>query len=222
MSVREKFDEGADDYDKNRKHLIPCFDDFYGLAIESIEFKGDNPKVLDLGAGTGLFSKFLLDKYPNAEITLVDFAENMLKKAKLRFKDYPNFKYICDDYLNIEFREKFDIIISSLSIHHLKENDKKRLYGRCFDFLKDGGILINADQVLSPSKKLEKSFINNVNQRILESPLDEEYIKIANERKKFDDPSLLSLQIKWLKDFGFKIVDVPYKYYIFTVIYCEK
>lgn len=62
--------------------LIPCFDDFYGVAIDCIDFEKDNPKVLDLGAGTGILSQFLLEKYPNAEIVLIDLAEEMLKEAE--------------------------------------------------------------------------------------------------------------------------------------------
>ncbi|MCC7553590.1 MAG: class I SAM-dependent methyltransferase [Methanobacteriaceae archaeon] len=222
MSIKKKFDDGAEDYDKNRKYLIPCFDDFYEIAIETIDFKGDNPKVLDLGAGTGLLSKYLLEKYPNAEITLVDLADKMLNKARERFKDCTNFKYVNDDYLNCNFSEKFDIVISSLSIHHLKENDKKLVYKKAYDLLNENGIFLNADQVLSSSKRLDESFKNKIDKKILNSPLDEKYIKIANDRKKLDNPSLLTLQIKWLKDIGFKHVDVPYKYYIFTVIYAEK
>ncbi|MDL2246408.1 class I SAM-dependent methyltransferase [Methanobrevibacter sp. OttesenSCG-928-K11] len=222
MSIGEKFDDAADRYDKDRKYLIPCFDDFYDIAIDVINFEKDNPKVLDLGAGTGLLSKFLLEKYPNADITLVDLSNNMLDKAKERFSKYPNFKYINEDYLNAEFDEKFDIIMSSLSIHHLKENDKKELYKKCSTLLNEDGIFINADIVLSPSKKLDKIFKDNVNKRVLSSGLDENIIKIANERRKFDDPSFLDTQLNWLKEFGFKEVDVPYKYYIFAIIYGEK
>jgi tRNA (cmo5U34)-methyltransferase len=112
--------------------------------------------------------------------------------------------------------------MSSLSIHHLNENDKKKLYKKCADLLGDGGIFINADAILSPSEKLEKTFKNNFNKRVLDSGLDENIIKVANERRQFDDPSFLNTQVNWLKEFGFKDVDVAYKYYMFAVIYGEK
>ena len=47
MSVVNKFNQKAKEYDGERRALIPCFDDFYGIAIDCIDFKGDNPKVLD-------------------------------------------------------------------------------------------------------------------------------------------------------------------------------
>jgi tRNA (cmo5U34)-methyltransferase len=33
------------------------------------------PTVLDVGSGTGLFSSFILEKYPEANITLIDISE---------------------------------------------------------------------------------------------------------------------------------------------------
>lgn len=44
MSVVNKFNQKAKEYDSERRALIPCFDDFYGVTIDCIDFKGDNPK----------------------------------------------------------------------------------------------------------------------------------------------------------------------------------
>lgn len=155
MSVVNKFNQKAKEYDSERRALIPCFDDFYGIAIDCIDFKGDNPKVLDLGAGTGILSQFLLEKYPNAEIVLIDLAEEMLKEAEKRFEGNDNISFICDDYITHEFNTKFDIIISSLSIHHLTGTEKKVLIEKYYDLLNDGGNFVNADQVLNPINVLK-------------------------------------------------------------------
>ena len=44
MSVVNKFNQKAKEYDSERRALIPCFDDFYGVAIDCIDFEKDNPK----------------------------------------------------------------------------------------------------------------------------------------------------------------------------------
>lgn len=158
MSVVNKFNQKAKEYDSERRALIPCFDDFYGVAIDCIDFKKDNPKVLDLGAGTGILSQFLLEKYPNAEIVLIDLAGEMLKEAEKRFEGNDNISFICDNYLTHEFDTKFDIVISSLSIHHLTGEKKKFLIEKYADLLNDGGNFVNADQVLNPNKGVEDYF----------------------------------------------------------------
>ena len=39
MSVVNKFNQKAKEYDSERRALIPCFDDFYGVAIDCIDFE---------------------------------------------------------------------------------------------------------------------------------------------------------------------------------------
>ena len=55
MSVVNKFNQKAKEYDSERRALIPCFDDFYGIAIDCIDFKGDNPESFRFGCGNWYF-----------------------------------------------------------------------------------------------------------------------------------------------------------------------
>ncbi|MFW8602564.1 methyltransferase domain-containing protein, partial [Desulfobacterota bacterium M19] len=82
-NIKSVFDKYAAQYNKSRQMLIPCFDDFYKIAVEIIPFKLDKTiKVLDLGAGTGIISYFVASKYEKSDITLIDVSENMLNQAK--------------------------------------------------------------------------------------------------------------------------------------------
>ena len=47
-------------------------------------------KVLDVGAGYGLLTKHLLERYPNAKVTLQDVSEPMFNHAKQRLAEYAN------------------------------------------------------------------------------------------------------------------------------------
>ena len=40
-AVRKAFAADADSYDRPRRKLVPCFDDFYRTALELIPFKPD-------------------------------------------------------------------------------------------------------------------------------------------------------------------------------------
>src|SRR4051795_3001379 len=79
-SVGRAFDADAREYDRERRMLIPCFDGFYGNAIEVIRDwdTPKNPRVVDLGAGTGLFSEMVADALPEATIRLLDISPKML------------------------------------------------------------------------------------------------------------------------------------------------
>ena len=111
---------------------------------------------------------------------------------------------------------------SSLSIHHLEEDKKKNLYNTIYSLLNDGGIFINADQMLSPDKEIEELFIRLWKEDILNSGLELEEAEKAFERMKLDKPSKLSDQLQWLKNAGFIKSDCLYKYRNFCTIYGKK
>lgn len=212
-------------YPKNmtqRKQLLPCFDDFYTLPLTMLDFQGEEPEVLDIGGGTGLFSSFLLQIYPKAKITLIDLSKKMLSAAQKRFRGHRDFAYIAADYTTYTFDKKFDLILSSLSIHHLSASDKAGLYKKCYHWLNTDGTFINADQVLSPSPTIEATFSTLWKKSVENSNLSCEEIAQAYERVKFDRPSTLAEQRTWLEQAGFQDIDVVYKYNHFCVMHAKK
>lgn len=222
MGIKEQFDSISEKYDTQRKQLLPCFEDFYTLPLTMLDFQGESPKVLDIGSGTGMFSAFILKYYPKAKITLIDLSDKMLAIAKERFKAHKDFEYIAADYTTYPIDEKFDLILSSLSIHHLNASQKAGLYRKCYHLLRKEGVFINADQVLSPSSFIESKFSTLWKRSVEKSDLPAEEIKRAYERVQFDQPSTLKEQLTWLQEAGFQDVDVLYKYYHFCVLYAQK
>ena len=220
--VKVKFNENASQYDGQRKKLIPCFDDFYSIATSIAETDISNPDILDIGAGTGLLSSFILDKFPDANVTLIDMSEKMLDVAKVRFKANPNVTYIIDDYTKYKFDKKYDVIISSLSIHHLAGEEKRQLYHTIYSGLNENGVFINADQVLGGTPYIESSYKRDWKYKVENSGLFKEEILSAYERANLDKMSTLEDQMDWLKDAGFLDVDCVYKYFNFVVLFGRK
>jgi tRNA (cmo5U34)-methyltransferase len=62
--IRQAFNKFAQDYDSQREYIIPEMRRYYGAAVWAMETKGSEPAILDVGAGTGLLSAFLLEKFP--------------------------------------------------------------------------------------------------------------------------------------------------------------
>jgi tRNA (cmo5U34)-methyltransferase len=220
--VQRKFDEVSKKYNEQRKKFIPCFDDFYGVSVSVASVDMENPNILDIGAGTGLLSSFLMERYPKASFTLIDFSEKMLDVAKDRFRNSSNVKYIIGDYSKYDFTEKYDMVVSALSIHHLEDEEKKDLYKKSYSALKKNGVFINADIVYG-----ETPFIENLNKTIWKryienSGLSQEEILAGYERSKLDKESRLDQQIDWLKEIGFCDVSCMYKFYHFAIIFGRK
>jgi len=83
--IKKAFDAIATEYDAQRVYVIPEMQKFYDVAVWSADNLTKNPDILDIGAGTGLLSALILQKFPSANLTLMDIFENMLKVARQRF-----------------------------------------------------------------------------------------------------------------------------------------
>src|ERR1700710_1186285 len=90
------FDRTAASYDADRAKLIPCFDALYRWAVDLIP--ADAGRIVDLGAGTGLLSAFVRERFPEAELHLIDLSEAMLAKAGQRLGENLRVSYEVADY----------------------------------------------------------------------------------------------------------------------------
>jgi tRNA (cmo5U34)-methyltransferase len=221
--VKKQFDAVAQCYDQQRQQLIPCFDDFYSTAATWVNLEKKTPQILDLGAGTGLFSSYVRQQYPEAQLTLMDLSEEMLKEARTRFGDDPNVHYISADYTTDLFEDqRYDAIISSLSIHHLSHQDKRNLYRKVYHLLTEGGIFVNADQAAGTSAYFDKRYKGHWENTIIMSGLSTQVIESAIERRKLDHNATVEDQLKWLFEAGFAEADCIYKYHEFVIFFAQK
>ena len=80
MNIQQAFDIAAADYDQLRRLLIPCFDDFYETAVRVVPFEKTAPlSILDLGAGTGLYSGMICAVFPIVSIHLTPLKKELCK-----------------------------------------------------------------------------------------------------------------------------------------------
>lgn len=124
----------------------------------------NNPKpsfdILELGAGTGIFTRRLLTKLTN--ITKIDVVEidwycyRILKEKLIRHAN------LNQTQINIHHEDsrtydppgKFDYIFSSFADHHIKTGDKEKYFENVKRNLKPGGLLIVGDEFI-PEHDLE-------------------------------------------------------------------
>ena len=119
-------------------------------------------------------------------------------------------------YKSISTHEKFDLIISGYSIHHIENEEKQRLYHDIYDLLNPNGIFLNLEHVSSATEVLEETF----NELFLDNM--SEYQKYIGEEKTMEeikaiyhDPQHKALnklasveeQCNWLRNTGFSNVD---------------
>lgn len=102
-------------------------------------------KVLDIGTGPGFFA--ILTSSLGHDVTSIDYAESMLKQAKINADTYlinHKIKFLKMDAQNLDFKdETFDLIVSRNLTWNLE--NPTEAYSEWFRVLKSGGRLINFD-----------------------------------------------------------------------------
>lgn len=137
--TQKVYNEAAEFYHYGRTKKYPE-GWFYNEMLEMpsvLELLGNvkGKKILDLGCGTGIYTKILTKK--GALVKGFDISPEMIKIAK---RENPQLDLKVGSAYDIPFGEKFDIVISSLVVHYLKDWDK--LFAEVSRVLKTGGIFI--------------------------------------------------------------------------------
>ncbi len=221
--IQARFDAIAKVYDENRKKFIPCFDDYYLTTVRFLSSSIPSPKtILDLGAGTGLLSKFLYDEFPNAKFSLVDVSGKMLEVARKRFEGFPNFEFSSLDYTRNLPNRKFDLIASALSIHHLEDGDKRALYRNVLEHLESGGTLVNIDQFNADTAEMNALYESYWVNSIRASGLSEQEFERWQARKALDRENTVDETKALLSDAGFQVVECIYRFMKFAVVIARK
>jgi len=102
---------------------VPRYDELQRAAVDAIPFAPD--RVLELGMGTGETTRVLLEAYPDAWVIGLDSSPEMVFKLR---QDY-------DDVQLARMEDPlpdgpWDLVISVLSVHHLTDEVKQRLFRR--------------------------------------------------------------------------------------------
>ncbi|MCY4255839.1 MAG: class I SAM-dependent methyltransferase [Gammaproteobacteria bacterium] len=149
-SVRRHLRLEIESYDQSIRKFIPGYEAGLFRAAEEIA-RARPRKVLDLGAGTGALSEFILAQSDTAVAELLDVDAEMLAVARARLKRFGN---------RARFRQASfldplpacDAAAASLALHHVPlMADKTRLYERIREALAPGGVFVNADVTMPAS-----------------------------------------------------------------------
>jgi tRNA (cmo5U34)-methyltransferase len=221
-------------YDADMEIMHPLRWKMIEVALKILPFhKTQSLKALDLGVGTGAFSKRFLEKYPNAEVIAIDGASSMFELAKSRLGELAQrVEWILADFRKIPTAilkpDTYDAVISSYALHHLNAQEKLAVMKSVVSAIKPGGWFLNADIVMAEAPDMEQRIqeirVGDVTDR---APSQDKRFYCAETTRKFldnlesteqDQPQTLDRDIFILRESGILNAEVIWKEYRETVI----
>jgi tRNA (cmo5U34)-methyltransferase len=211
------------EYDARVRTWLPDYEEVNEILLAAMQpFVPDKATLLDLGAGTGRFSKQVLERFPDAHLTLVDFSDHMLAGTSKSMGMY-NGRFntltadIFSDSLDFE-PASFDCIVSTFAIHHGRSVAVyANLYQKIYRWLKPGGCFLCCDHVAGGNDYLTAmnlaSWYTFISSKLPEH-VNDQFIDGACRE---DSPLPLQQHFQLLTNAGFGTIDTLWKKQIFGI-----
>lgn len=169
---RKHFDLYANKYDQNYDYsslftkykINKKVDDF--IEIITRLHSNKDIKILELGCGTGEYTRLVAKRFPNLKIIGIDISSKILQVARQKCKGLKNVDFETTSAYDTKFRKgQFDVIFGYYILHHL---EYKKLIPELNRILKKNGYLyfyepniINPAVYMIKSSKTIKKFVGD-------------------------------------------------------------
>lgn len=140
----------------DNRHKVEIINKGFLLATEINKHVWKSFRVLDLGAGTGVWTDFIIKNFPFAEVVCGDLVPRHNEILKERFANNSNVTVMPLDALHLPVKElgTFDIILCGGPLYHCNFSDSKKIINQLdkltktktlvfVDWLSEGSGVIN-------------------------------------------------------------------------------
>ncbi len=208
------------------RFFVPDREEQIETLCDLVPEAGEPCHLIDLCCGEGLLARALLERFPDCRVTGYDLSPTMLDRARTAVAAHADrfegrlFDLADDSWRN--FQKPPHAVLSSLAVHHLDPDGKRKLFRDMARELASGGALLLADLVQPASRQgrrvAAKAWDESVRRRAQELAghlepwetfrRDRWNLYADPDPDPIDRPSPLLDQLRWLKEAGLSGVDV--------------
>jgi len=209
-------------YDADMELMHPNRSKMVQVAIEVLPFPRTAAlRAIDLGIGTGYFTKQFLNYFSNSRVLGIDGAQAMVELAKARLTSLASrVQFVIGDFRNLQQLAPgagtADVVFSAYALHHLGRPDKERVLQEVVQLLVPGGWFVNADLIAADSPELESRLqeirvagiverADGSDNRFADSASTRQFLADL-EKKEADQPLTLAEDLEVLRNSGLKNV----------------
>src|SRR5215470_5072279 len=162
----------VDEWVRRQESDDPARAERFQLMCDLFPFAPDAAvTILDVGAGYGPVSMFILDRYPRATCIAQDGSEPMLDRARKRLERYgERFRAHRSDLFQIGWLPRqfgpYAAVVSSICLHNLRNFTRiAEIYGEVRGQLQAGGVFLNLDLINAPTADLQQRYVRATDAR---------------------------------------------------------
>jgi demethylmenaquinone methyltransferase/2-methoxy-6-polyprenyl-1,4-benzoquinol methylase len=155
--VHKIFNSVSKDYDKMNNLISLNQHTIWRKKTMSEIFIGDGDKILDICCGTGDWTIQLAEENNNAEVTGLDFSENMLAIAKEKTAGFKNIELLQGDATDLPFADhSFNLLTIGFGLRNLP--DYASAIKEFYRVLAPGGQLVILETSIPDNKLISTGF----------------------------------------------------------------
>ncbi len=133
--IRQRFSRAAHSYDRYA-HVQR---EAAGWLLDSLSKQP--ARILEIGCGTGNLTKLLVERFPEARIDALDFAETMVEHARHKVANSERVQFHCVDGESFirTTAERYDLVVSNATLQWF--NDLPATFGHLGRLVNDNGMV---------------------------------------------------------------------------------
>jgi len=210
--------------------IIPKFREAHDIMVSMLDFQhSEEIRVADLGCGFGLLSKRILETFPNALIFGLDNNLEILARDKKKLNEYSDqfipFNRDLNDKTWFTDLSSLHAVISSFALDYLPLEKHKELIKNSYEIVDPRGRWISCEFFRAQDQRINRVF-HDIEVAFIQGAMKAG--KVTNEQIELLSNSTILRQnhyvceidhkIEWLKDAGFKNIEIPWRFLNIAII----
>ena len=224
MKAEQFFDAMVSEYDRAIELCVPRYEEMLWAIVYYLPSGWKPRNILELGCGSGNLSELVSKTFPHTDLCLIDRSDKFLSSCRSRLGRYKTIQYRHAEFSGITFEpQSFDLVVSSIAIHHLGDKEKFELFRDIHRWLSPGGVFAFSDQFAGATDDLYRKHIRQWQHDAFVRGLDQkDWEQWMEHQKEHDFHTPLPIQTQWLQDIGYESVDCTWRYLLWSVLHARK
>lgn len=222
-STEEFYDDLASSYNDIIYRCAPRYEEMQLTMVDYVPHDLQPARILDLGCGTGNLTLRILEAFQEAEIVALDFSAEILDVCRTRCGT-DRVRYLQQDFNGLDLPDsEYDLVVSSIAIHHVDDPAKQRLFSDIYASLRPNGVFTFVDQfrgethgIYAQHMKVWKQFADS------KGVPPEEWEMWMEHQQQHDHHATVGQQMEWLQEAGFQEIDCLWRHVLWTLLTARK